>query len=68
MCFFDFGPMATVLTLVWLQDIDLALAAVQSLQGGLGAGAVEMDVEDAQVVEQNPIEERLLKRARRMHR
>ena len=40
---------------------------MQSLQGGLGAGAVEMDVEDAEVVEQNRVEERLLKRARRMH-
>ena len=43
------------------------MAAVQSLQGGLGAGAVEMDVEDAEVLEQNRVEERLLKRARRMH-
>ena len=40
---------------------------MQSLQGGLVAGAVEMDVEDAEVVEENLVEERLLKRARRMH-
>lgn len=45
----------------------MALAAVQSLQGGLVAGAVEMDVEDAELVEENLVEERLLKRARRMH-
>ena len=31
------------------------------------AGALEMDVEDAEVIEENPVEERLLKRARRMH-
>ena len=47
--------------------MDLALAAVQSLQGGLVAGAVEMDVENSEVVEENLVEERLLKRARRMH-
>jgi len=31
------------------------------LQGGLGAGAIEMDAEDAEVVEENPlpVEERL---------
>lgn len=53
------GLMATIL-IGFAAGYRLALAA-QSLQGGLGAGAIEMDAEDAEVVEENPVpvEERL---------